>query len=67
MLFKKRQVGSRQRQVAFLNIINIMGIILDYYVFIDFFLIRNRDFYGFLGTHCPNYRFLGTQDPNKNP
>ncbi len=32
----------------------ILQIILDYYRFIDFFQICNRDFYGFLGTQGPN-------------
>ena len=32
----------------------ILRIILDYYGFIDFLLIGNGDFYGFLGTHGLN-------------
>ncbi len=31
-----------------------LQIILDYYGFIDFLLICNRDFYGFLGTQGQN-------------
>ncbi len=32
----------------------MLRIIFDYYGFIDFFLIRNKEFYGFLGTQGPN-------------